>query len=739
MRALEPRPSRQTAEVVLSTAQAWILVALGALVIIGLLADPHVTLVVLVAAATAFWTVFVSFKLILWAAGQGYRFPEISPAELSDELPSYTIFIPLYRERDMLPKLVEAVGRLSYPAEKLQVLLVLEENDPETWSALGEVVLPAWFEIVTVPAFPPESRLQSTKPNALNFALAKATGTYCVIYDAEDRPEPDQLLKAVAGFAESPDEVVCLQARLAFWNGASSWITRFYWAEYVIHYEWVLAGLSRLGLIPPLGGTSNHFITAKLREIAIDNRFLPHEDGYVGGWDPFNVTEDAELAGALSLRGYRIGMLDSTTWEKATSDLRGADKQRRRWLKGYVQTGLVYTRQPRSTIRAMGVRRWFFFVLTMLGTPLSLVLNAIFWATTFVYFVTRATSIQKLFPAPVFYVGLVLMLVGNVVIFYQLVAACLKREGYGSVKYMLLAPVWWLVTSWSALAMLGELVVSPYHWHKTDHSHDLEEEGALEIGPAPVGAPLALDGGIGIDDVLIEPIRALGNGDRAADIAIPAYRRPVPVGAHRDGRFAPPPVRFLDAEEIEALLATAEEPYRTLFATGLFAGLRSGEARGLQRLDINPSTKRLFVRWRVDNGALVALQRPAAVRSVVMLDPLPSILADYCATYVPDAPEGALFMQNGEFVSASRLQAALQRTAMQAGIELPQNQLRFRDLRHTCASKMIGAHSDVAFIASQLGHASPRRTSRIYASLFEMAARQGTSDVELARLMRGFG
>lgn len=479
---MSPEGRRRTAEVTLSTGQFGLLTGLVVAVGLGLALYPYPTLVALVAAATAFWLAFVGFKQVLWVAAQSYSSPPSPPLDPGIDLPSYTIFAPLYREGEMLPKLVDALDRLTYPKHKVQVLLLLEENDPETWAVMETLDLPGNFEVVRVPAFAKDSKLQSTKPNALNFGLARATGDLCVIYDAEDRPDPDQLLRAVAGFAAAEPDVVCLQARLAFWNGTSTWITRFYWAEYVTHYEWVLAGLSRLRLVPPLGGTSNHFITSKLREAAIDNGQLPYREGYIGGWDPFNVTEDAELAGALAVHGYRVKMLDSVTWEKATRDLRGADRQRRRWLKGYLQTGLVYTRRPRQTIGAMGFRNWFFFNLIMLGTPLSLVLNVLFWATTLAYFVTRASEIQRLFPAPLFYLGVLLMLVGNLAVFYQLLAACLKRQGYGSVKYMLLVPVWWLLASWSTLAMLWELVARPYHWHKTDHSTELEERVPLPAG-----------------------------------------------------------------------------------------------------------------------------------------------------------------------------------------------------------------------------------------------------------------
>lgn len=462
---------RQTAQRVLTAGQAVAFAIIVSGVTFGLVVNYHKAVVGFIASAMIFWIVFVGFRIVLWVAAKSYRYPTTRLIGIDSNLPNYTILVALYRESRVLPQLVGSISNLSYPKDKLQVLLLLEEEDEETWTALSYINLPAYFEIISVPPGGPKS-----KPNALNFGLARANGKYLVVYDAEDIPDSDQLLKSVATFRGARPDVVCLQARLAFRNGTSSWVTRFYWAEYITHFEWMLTGMATLGIVPPLGGTSNHFITKCLYDVAIAQEKLPFKTGYIGGWDPYNMTEDAELAAVLASHGYRVLMLDSTTKEEAPARLVKADKQRRRWLKGYAQTGLVYTRQPIRTARRMGLKNWFFFNLIMLGTPISLLLNPFFWSATVVYFATRTTVIEQLFPLPLYYAGLLLMVVGNLVLFYQMVAACLKREGYGSVKYMVLVPVWWLFASWSAYAMLPELAFRPHHWHKTEHGHDLEKE-----------------------------------------------------------------------------------------------------------------------------------------------------------------------------------------------------------------------------------------------------------------------
>ncbi len=491
---------RRSARVFLSTGQK-ITLALGLFaVLVGLVLFTTGTLQVLVDISLTFYGCIMLLKAVLFVASLQVRgsSPATPPLSINDpDLPTYTALVPLYREAQILPALVYNLSQLQYPKHRLQVLLLLEEDDTETLLEAQIMDLPDNFEIIVAPGIPQgQARMNQPKgkPRALNIGLARATGVFSVIYDAEDRPDPDQLLKAVAEFRkDQKGTVACVQARLQFWNEDTSWVTRFYWAEYVVHFVYNLAGLAKLNLVPPLGGTSNHFRTEVLRKIAFPQSEFPALPGGTDaayGWDSYNVTEDAELAGALAMYGYDIKIIDSVTYEEATSRVRVADGQRRRWLKGYLQTGLVYTRQPVRTARQMGPVKWFCFNLLMLGTPFSLMLNPIYWGLTIAYFVTRVAgytdgsqAIEQLFPTPVFYTGVALLLVGNLLLFLQLVTACLDREGYGSVKYMLLAPFWWIFTSWSAYRVLFELArrKTRYTWHKTEHGHDILKESEVRL------------------------------------------------------------------------------------------------------------------------------------------------------------------------------------------------------------------------------------------------------------------
>ena len=220
-----------------------------------------------------------------------------------------------------------------------------------------------------------------TKPKACNFALRFARGEYLVIYDAEDRPEPDQLRKVVATFRRAPPNTACLQCRLNYFNANENWLTRMFTLDYSLWFDQVLPGLERLNMPIPLGGTSNHFRIDVLRELR--------------AWDPFNVTEDADLGIRLTQKGYRVGVVDSTTFEEASCQAGNWIRQRSRWIKGYMQTLLVHTRRPLHLIRSTGPLGFLGFVFFIGGTVLSGLLNPIFWALYLVWLVAPVDRLRS--------------------------------------------------------------------------------------------------------------------------------------------------------------------------------------------------------------------------------------------------------------------------------------------------------------------------------------------------------
>jgi len=445
----------QSAYRVLSRGQQVVGIALALATVLGLVFALVPTLVALTLVSIVFYLAILLFKAGLITrslqTGVGSGPTDAEVAALDETLlPPYTILVPLYHEVAVLPGLVAGIDALDYPSTKLDVKLLLEADDVETREALEQLPLGPHYEVVVV-----ADGLPKTKPKACNYGLSRARGEYVVIYDAEDRPDGDQLKKAVMAFREAPPDVVCVQAKLNYWNSDQNALTRWFTAEYTHWFDLFLPGLDAAGMPIPLGGTSNHFPVRTLR--ALD------------AWDPFNVTEDADLGLRLARAGFRTSIVDSTTYEEANSRTGNWIRQRSRWTKGYVQTWLVHMRHPVALWRELGARNWLAFQLVVGGTPLVLLLNPIFWGIWVGWLLSQASLIQAAFPGPLFYLAAFNLLIGNFVFIYLMVAGSLRRNQPQLVKYALLAPLYWALMSVAAWKGLWQLVTRPSYWEKTTH------------------------------------------------------------------------------------------------------------------------------------------------------------------------------------------------------------------------------------------------------------------------------
>ncbi len=449
------RTPEESASRVLSRGQVVALRLVAALLPALLWLNPAAVGIGLSAAASLFYVTFALYRiyLIYRALSHNLEIP-VSAAELAAlddaDLPVYTILVPLYREASVLPILLHGLQRLDYPLAKLDVKLLLEGDDTETLEAVAATSLPACVHPVVVPAALPRG-----KPKACNYGLIHARGEYVVIYDAEDVPDPDQLKKVVVGFRKAGPEVVCLQAKLNYYNSGQNVLTNWFTSEYSMWFDLFLPGLDASGAPVPLGGTSNHFAAQHLRE--------------VGAWDPYNVTEDADLGIRLFRRGWRAAVIDSTTLEEANSQVYNWIRQRSRWVKGYIQTYLVHMRHPLQLWRALGPKAFFSFTMVVGGTPFGFLVNPIFWSLTALWFLAHAGFIRSLYPAPVFYLGMASLLVGNIAFILLNVAGCLRRGYYGMVKYALVSPLYWALMSVAAWKGFLQLFTNPFYWEKTVH------------------------------------------------------------------------------------------------------------------------------------------------------------------------------------------------------------------------------------------------------------------------------
>jgi cellulose synthase/poly-beta-1,6-N-acetylglucosamine synthase-like glycosyltransferase len=372
--------------------------------------------------------------------------------ELLDEaLPIYSVICALYHEASSVNGLLSAFEKLDYPPEKLDVILAIEADDTETLAVIAARKTRTPITVIAVPAMGPR-----TKPKALNVALPFARGAFTVVYDAEDRPEPDQLRCALQAFRTAGDDLACVQARLCIDNTADSPLARYYTAEYAGQFDVFLPGLTAMGLPLPLGGSSNHFDTATLRKI--------------GGWDPYNVTEDADLGMRLARFGYRSEMIWSTTYEEAPAHVGPWLRQRTRWFKGWMQTWLVHMRQPGRLLRELGRPGFLGFQLMVGGNALAALVHPLFM-TGLIVAIASGNDVWQSGGTPV---GLG-ALYGSIVIIGYLSSGFLGWLGLMqrgltlSAWVLLLTPVHWLLLSVAAWRAVYQLVFAPFVWEKTAH------------------------------------------------------------------------------------------------------------------------------------------------------------------------------------------------------------------------------------------------------------------------------
>lgn len=439
--------------------QRKILAGVITLLVVGAFVNPLAMAQLVITLITMLYLAAFAFRaLTFWrglSAPASIDIDDATSRIIDDEdLPMYTILVAAYQEPEVIGRLIAALSALDYPADRLDVKLLLEADDKRTLEAARAANPPRHVRIVCVPVSEPR-----TKPKALNYGLTTALGAYVTIYDAEDRPEPLQLRRAVCAFRLLPARVVCLQAKLSYHNADQNLLTRWFTAEYATWFSHLLPGLAERKMPLPLGGTSNHFRRAALEA--------------VGAWDPYNVTEDADLGIRLFRAGYEVDVLESTTLEEANSDFINWIKQRSRWYKGYLQTWLVHMRDPIRLWRELGGRGFFAFNLFIGGTPLLTLVSPIFWALTLMWFVGRWNLIPLLFPAWLYYLGLLSLVLGNLGFLYMGIVSCRATTRAELVPAMMLAPAYWTMMSIAAVKAFVQLVAAPSFWEKTTHGLDV--------------------------------------------------------------------------------------------------------------------------------------------------------------------------------------------------------------------------------------------------------------------------
>lgn len=397
--------------------------------------------------------VFAALLILrLGAVIDGWMPASIPALPMTDaRLPVYTVLVPLYREAAVLDQMLAALLALDYPPDRLDIKILVEQDDHSTRDALAKCSLPDHVDVIAAPSGAPQ-----TKPRALNIGLMEARGELLTIYDAEDRPDPRQLRLAANLFARHAPEVACLQGRLAIDNADDSILTRMFALEYAALFDVINPGLIRAGAPVLLGGTSNHFRTGVLRQI--------------GGWDAWNVTEDADLSFRLLRSGYRTSDLPSATLEEAPAKMKPWFNQRIRWMKGFLQTLVTHTRQPKRLISEIGWKNALVLLSLCGGTLLSALTYPLFLLATMAMFAMHGMpDADNLAHAVMIGVWLTMFAGGLIALLAPVILGAMHR-GLSDLLWLTpLLPLYCLLVSAAAFMALIEYVRAPSHWNKTDH------------------------------------------------------------------------------------------------------------------------------------------------------------------------------------------------------------------------------------------------------------------------------
>jgi cellulose synthase/poly-beta-1,6-N-acetylglucosamine synthase-like glycosyltransferase len=390
----------------------------------------------------------VPAALRLLAVVPGMVPPPLAAAdEIADAaLPVYSVLVPLRNEVHMVESLARALGNLDYPAEKLDIKFVVEARSDATIAAVTALLGDPRFELVAVPDEAPR-----TKPKALNYALPFVRGQHVVVFDAEDIPQPGQLRQAASLFAQHP-ELDCLQAELVIDNASENWLTTMFAGEYAGLFGLLLPALAHWRLPMPLGGTSNHFRVQALRE--------------VGGWDAFNVTEDADLGVRLARLRYKSATFASRTSEEAPITLHAWMAQRSRWMKGWMQTFIVHSRHPLTFIRDIGWRGFLAFEIYVGSLIISALLHTAFLVTAILRLVFMLPQ-SRLDIWGILYI--VVLVFGYGAAMALVGAGLLRLERRRLLIAQLTLPFYWLLHSAATLRAGHELLIRPFFWAKTEH------------------------------------------------------------------------------------------------------------------------------------------------------------------------------------------------------------------------------------------------------------------------------
>lgn len=442
---------------------AKLIVGILVLVLVGLFILPINFLLGVFFLINIFYIYLNSVKLIVFIramiSGSEVNINKKEIVNLIDSsLPRYTILVPLRFEANVVRSLANHLYNIDYPKDKLEIMFLVGVDDQETSDALNNIGIDnatdgisKYGYCMTVVKVPKVGI--DTKPLVCNYGLRFATGDYTVIYDAEDRPESNQLKKAIIGFQKCTLDTVCLQGKLNFYNSRKNLLTSFFSLEYGMWYDFFIPGLQAVGAPVPLGGTSNHFITNTLKQ--------------AGEWDPYNVTEDADIGLRIYRNNFQTRILNTYTYEEATSSVGAWLKQRARWEKGFLATIIVHAQSPTKLYSDLGIKKFILAITVFFSNFFMPFINPLLWIITILWLL-NVFSLGNL-PMFIWLPAVINLVVGNLIHIAIHLIAAIKIKRYDLAIISIFIPLYWLLISLATYVAVWDIFYNPYVWRKTTH------------------------------------------------------------------------------------------------------------------------------------------------------------------------------------------------------------------------------------------------------------------------------
>jgi cellulose synthase/poly-beta-1,6-N-acetylglucosamine synthase-like glycosyltransferase len=256
-----------------------------------------------------------------WRTSRG-RHPVPAPPAVS-VWPRVTVQLPLYNERYVARRLLQAAANLDYPSDRLEIQ-VLDDSTDDTQGIVAEMVQRLQVRGIDIAHL---HRVERTgfKAGALAAGLAKARGELVAIFDADFVPPPDFLRRTIPHFAES--RVGAVQTRWGHLNQDFSLLTRAQALGIDGHFGVEQTARCRGQLLLNFNGTAGIW-----RRSAIDD---------AGGWAHDTLTEDLDLSYRAQLRRWQIRYVpDIVCPAELPVVISGFKSQQRRWAKGSIQTAV---------------------------------------------------------------------------------------------------------------------------------------------------------------------------------------------------------------------------------------------------------------------------------------------------------------------------------------------------------------------------------------------------------------